>query len=92
CRHQLSTDVSSIEKQEQSITTAIDFLAKFLRSALRKQVGTFNITQSYLDALATTVQGLLRSQIESGTVTSANLLSIEVDELRPDKVNVKIEV
>jgi hypothetical protein len=92
CRHQLSTDVSSIEKQEQSITTAIDFLAKFLRAGLKKQVGTFNITQSYLDALATTVQGLLRSQIESGTVTSATLLSIAVDDVRPDKVNVKIEV
>ena len=36
CRHQLSTDMTSIETRELSITKIVDFVAKFLRTGVRK--------------------------------------------------------
>lgn len=92
CRHQLSTDTSSIEKQEFSITRVVDYTAIYLRQGLDRQVGKFNITQSYLDGLSSTIQGLLRSLVESGKLRSANLVSIGVNETRPDKIDVVIAI
>ena len=92
CRHQLSTDTSSVEKREFSITRIIDYTAKYLRNGLNKQVGQFNITQSYLDGLATAVQGILRSLIESGVLIDAQLSSIAQDDIEPDKVNIVIAI
>lgn len=92
CRHQLSTDTSSIEKQEFSITRVVDYTAIYLRQGLDRQVGKFNITQSYLDGLASTIQGLLRALVESGKLISASLVSLEVDSVRPDKINVVIAI
>ena len=45
CRHQLTADVSSIEKRELSITRVVDYTAKFMRAGLRNFIGKFNITQ-----------------------------------------------
>jgi hypothetical protein len=58
-RHQLTTDTSSIEKRELSITRVVDYTAKFMRAGLRNFIGKFNITQGFLDTLSTVVQGQL---------------------------------
>lgn len=92
CRHQLSTDVSTIQKRELSITKVIDFAAKFYRAALKKQIGRFNITQSFLDALVTTIQGLGRALVEGSTLNGAKLISLEVDETNPDTINIVVLV
>ena len=91
-RHQLSTDVSTIENREFSITKSIDYVAKFLRIALSKQIGRFNITQSFLDALATTIQGLGRYLVDAGVIASFSLASIEQDETNPDTLNITVLV
>jgi hypothetical protein len=90
CRHQLATDVSTIQKREFSITKAIDYTAKFLRIALSKQIGKFNITQAFLDALSTSVQGLGRHLVESKVIREFTLSSIEQDEDQPDTVNITV--
>jgi len=90
CRHQLATDVSTIQKREFSITKSIDYVARFLRIALSKQIGKFNITQSFLDSLATSIQGLGRYLVESGVVNEFSLSSIEQDETSPDTVNIVV--
>lgn len=92
CRHQLSTDVSTIQKRELSITKVVDYAAKFMRLALIKHTGKFNITQSYLDGLATVIQGLLRSLIDAGRVADCRLLSLAVDEVESDKIQVKLGI
>ncbi len=89
-RHQLSTDVSTVQKRELSITMAIDYVAKFMRLALSKQIGRFNITQSFLDALATSIQGLGRFLVASKIVRSFQISSIEQDETNPDTINVTV--
>lgn len=92
CRHQLSTDVSSVERREFSITRIIDYTAKYMRTGLNKQVGKFNITQSYLDGLASAVQGLLRALRESGVLIDGRLVSIAVNDVQPDKVDIVIAI
>jgi len=92
CRHQLSTDTSSLQVRELSITKVIDYIARFIRLSLVKHVGRFNITQQYLDALATIMQGILRNLIESGRVRDARLLELSADDLQTDKINIKVAV
>lgn len=92
CRHQLSTDVSTTQKRELSITKVVDYVSKIYRTALSSHVGKFNITQSYLDALTMIIHGLNRSVIESGTVRDAKLVELSVDDVQPDKINVKVAV
>lgn len=90
CRHQLSTDVSTLQKRELSITKAVDYCAKFIRTSLEKHIGSFNITQQYLDALTAVMAGLLRSLVESGRVRDAKLVELSVDDVQPDKINVTV--
>jgi hypothetical protein len=86
-RHQVTTDLTSIEKREQSIVKAIDFCAKFLRGGLNSYVGRYNITPSYLDTLSTVVQGFLRWLVEEGgVVMAANLNNLVQSEDSPDVV------
>lgn len=89
-RHQLTTDVSSIEVREFSITKVVDFTAKFLRSGLKRFIGRFNITPEFLDQLATITQGLLSSLTSRGILNGAELRRLAVDENAPDTIIVEI--
>lgn len=88
--HQLTTDVSSIETREYSITKVVDYTAKFLRSGLKRLIGTFNITPEFLDQLSTVIQGMLQSLIAEGHLINATLDRIVVDESQPDRILVDI--
>lgn len=88
CRHQLSTDVSSIQKREASITTVIDYVAKFFRLALSKKIGKFNITQQFLDSLATQIQGLGRYLVEAKILKSFKLTSLQQNADQPDTIDI----
>jgi hypothetical protein len=92
CRHQLSTDTSSVEKREFNVTRVVDYVAKYLRLGLNRQVGQFNIVQSYLDALSTSIQGLMTGLEEGGRIISGTLVSLAVNDLQPDKIDVVIAI
>lgn len=89
-RHQLSTDLTSIETRELSITKVVDFVAKFLRIGVRKFIGTTVIDSALLDTLGTTLQGMLSFLIEAGALNGANINNIVQDENSPDTVLVDI--
>lgn len=90
CRHQLTTDLTSIEKRELSITKVVDFVAKFMRSGLRNFIGKFNITQPFLDTLSTVIQGQLSFLTESGVLIGGDLNNIVQDESAPDTVLIDV--
>jgi len=90
CRHQLSTDLSSIETRELSITKVVDFTAKFLRAGLRNFIGRANITQSFLDQLSSVVQGILSFLTESGVLIGADINNVIQDADAPDTVLIDI--
>jgi hypothetical protein len=89
-RHQLSTNLTSIEVRELSITKIVDFTAKFLRAGLRNFIGTFNITQPFLDTLSTVTQGMLSFLVENGILTGANLNNLIQSKDAPDTVLVDV--
>lgn len=89
-RHQLTTDTSSIEKRELSITRVVDYTAKFMRAGLRNFIGKFNITQGFLDTLSTVVQGQLSYLTEAGVLIGGDLNNIVQDTTAPDTVLIDV--
>ena len=89
-RHQLSTDVTSIETRELSITKVVDFTAKTLRTGLRNFLGIYNITPQFLDTLTTVVDGMLDFLKQGGVLIGASLNSISQDTTNPDTVLIDV--
>jgi hypothetical protein len=89
-RHQLTTQLTSIETRELSITKVVDFVAKFMRAGLRNYIGTFNITQPFLDMLSTVIQGMLSFLEEGGVILGGDLNNLIQDKDNPDTVLVDI--
>ena len=93
-RHQLSTDVSAIQKREFSITKAVDFTAKFLRNRLKPLIGRNNITENFMSqTLRPIIDGSLRSIIEDETVgPTTSIVGISQIEGEPDAIKVLIDL
>jgi hypothetical protein len=85
-RHQLTTMMTSIEEREYSITKIVDFTAKFLRAGLRNFIGTFNITQPFLDTLSTVIQGMIGFLVENGVLIGGDLNNLIQSKDAPDTV------
>ena len=90
CRHQLSTLVDTIQNRELSITKTVDYVAKRLRDVLEPKIGSFRITQSYLDSLGVIVEGEIRNFVETGVLTSGKVNFVEVDSTNSDTVNIQV--
>jgi hypothetical protein len=91
-RHQLSTDVSQIEKRELSITKVVDFTAKFFRNSLRPYIGKFNITAIYLEQLRAVADGILTKLIEDSTLIDGEIVSLVQSETQPDTVLLEVDI
>jgi hypothetical protein len=89
-RHQLSTDLTSIETRELSITKVVDFCAKFLRLGVRKFIGVQVINDSLLDTIGTTIQGMLKFLEEAGVLNGSNLNNLVQDTTQPDTILVDV--
>jgi len=91
-RHQLATDVSTVQKRELSITKQVDYFAKTLRDSLADRIGGSNITSEFIQGLGMNVQAIVASMVQRGIITSANLTSIVQDSTNPDTINIVIQV
>jgi hypothetical protein len=89
-RHQLSTNITTIETRELSITKVVDFCAKVLRTGLRNFIGQFNITQPFLDTLSTAIQGMLSFLVENGIIIGGELNNLIQSKDAPDVVLVDV--
>lgn len=56
-RHQLSTDMSSVQFQELSVTKNVDLMARFFRALMAPYIGPWNVTQALIDHLKTVSTG-----------------------------------
>lgn len=90
CRHQVTTNLTTIETRELSITKVVDYVAKFMRTALRNFIGTFNITQPFLDTLSTVIQGMLGFLSENGIIIGGELNNLIQSTDSPDTVMVDV--
>lgn len=91
-RHQLTTDPTSLETREQSITNALDYGAKLLRAIMRFYIGKYNITDTYLQNLSTIAQAGLEYIVDKRVWQGADLNNVLQDETNPDTILVDITV
>ena len=90
CRHQLSTDLTSVETRELSITKVVDFCAKILRIGIRRFIGTTNVNPQLLDMLGATVHAILKFLEETGVLNGSNINNLVQDKANPDTVLVDV--
>jgi hypothetical protein len=89
-RMALTTDMTSVETRTDSITKVVDYTAKTLRSSLRTFIGRFNITQGFIDALSSVIDGVGGMLVENGVLLAFQLNNIIQDEDNPDTVLVDV--
>lgn len=90
-RHQLTTDVSSIETQEDSILRAVDTVALLTRSRVKQFLGNRNITPDLYSDLATLLDAIKSFLINDvGALADFKVLSLLPDPNRKDGVILEI--
>jgi len=90
CRHQVSTDLTSVETRELSITKVVDFCAKILRNGVRRFIGTSNVNPQLLDMLGATVHAILKFLEETGVINGSNINNLVQDTANPDTILVDV--
>jgi len=91
-RHQLTTDMSTIEKRETSITRALDFTAKFIRGGLKNFIGRYNITTNVQDAISIVLDGLAAFLVKNGVLKSFEVNAIRQSASAPDTLEIDVTV
>lgn len=91
-RMQGSTDPSTIESREWSVTRAVDAFSKTLRTQLKSRIGRFNITQAYIDELSMLVDSMCKASVDQGQFRGADVLKLEQDVTQPDTILVEIQL
>lgn len=92
CQHQLSTNITSIQTRELSITTVLDFLAKTLRNALSPLIGIYVIDTRFINSQIAPIVSGIKSVVEPNTVEKLNIIKMAQSETFPDTVEIEIEV
>jgi hypothetical protein len=98
CRHQLTTDTSTIQFQELSVTKNVDLISRFFRKLYAPYTGIYNITDALLDILKSiTVAGItfLKDQTSprvGGVLRDGSISELAEDSTLPDTVNITIDI
>lgn len=92
CRHQLSTDMSSVEKRELSITKTVDFVAKFIRKSISPYIGRYTIDAGFLTILTSSINSLGASLVRDGHLNSFKLSGLVQDDVNKDTIRATIEI
>jgi len=92
CRHQLSTDRSSIQTQEMSIRSQLDYTGKFLRNGVAFYIGRNTITPAFIKFLQTVVSAQGNFLVREGRLNGFKLISMAVDPNASDTILCTIEV
>jgi hypothetical protein len=91
-RHQLTSDLTSVETRELSILKAIDFTAKFMRGSLKRFIGRYVITDQLLNMLGVVAQGVLDLLKDTGVIASGDVTKVVADTTQPDKILLDVEI
>lgn len=91
CRHQLTSDMTSILTREFSIVKNVDFASKFVRRSLRPYIGNKNITEEYLTQLRGICESLIRALVQAESMLQGSSLEkLYQNPDEPDSVIVEI--
>ena len=85
-RHQLTTDMTSIEKREYSVTKNLDHMAKTARITFRPYIGRYLINDDTLNILYSVGNALVERWKRDGQVITGSVDKFQVDPTQADKV------
>ena len=91
-RHGLTTDISSVQVKEASITAVGDYVSKYLRGALEAYIGKYQITAETLTMITASAKGALASLVKAKVITAGNVTAIMQDVDNPDTVAIAISI
>lgn len=91
-RHQLTTDVSLLLTRESSITDALDYAAKTLRTTFKNFVGRFNITTGLVEALNLVCDGVADFLVTNTIFARFEVVEILQDADNADELSIVVDV
>jgi hypothetical protein len=93
CRHQLTTDTTTLNTREYSIQKTLDFIAKIVRANFRPLLGRYNINEDLLSLLGAIMNGICRYLVEDiKAVNECEFSGFETDPDNPDTLDVTLDV
>ncbi len=90
-RHDLTTNMDSVEYRERSITKQADMAAKTIRAAVAPYIGRYNITPDLFRFLGSICSIVCTTLVKKGILSRLDLQNISRDEVIADKVNFSFE-
>jgi hypothetical protein len=91
-RHQLTTDMTSVQTRESSIIAIKDFVAKYYRQILEPYIGKYNITPEVVTRIEATLKGGKNQLIRWGIINDGTVGNILQDENNPDTLLITASV
>lgn len=101
-RHQLTTDESNLNTSEDSITTNVDSMSYALRDVLSPFIGRYNINLESLGVIRAAISAemnyratntyTVRAGNQLTSFKESDILSLAVDPVSADKVNVSVRL
>jgi len=91
-RHQLSTDMSTLQFKENSILAIEDYCAKLLRNACEVYIGRYNITPELISMVKGTLDSTMDTLKSRGVIVDGRIDLIMQDENNPDTIIVSLSV
>jgi hypothetical protein len=91
-RHQLTTDMSILEKRELSCVKDLDYISKMGRESMRPYIGRFLVNEVTMTTLYSLANAFLAKCKADGLINSGDLISIYVDPNSRDTVIICIQV
>lgn len=86
-RHQLTTNMDTLEFREYSITKIVDYCAKSARSSFRPYIGRYNVTDALIDILYKMASSIIEAWKNKGVVLeNTSIRHITKSETNPDEV------
>lgn len=91
-RHQLSTNMNSVQERELNIIKTVDYVAKYIRSSLVGFIGRSLITPGFLSVVGAIINGLGSTLMKDGRLNGFKLNGVKQDEVQKDVVRVSLEI
>lgn len=91
-RHQLTTDMTSVQTKENSIVKIGDYCSKYLRTICEQYIGKYNITGETIARIQAGLDGGIEALKKSKIITAGTVVNMEQDTLNPDSLLIQIRI
>lgn len=91
-RHQLTTDMTSVQTRESSIVMIGDYASKYLRFLCEAYIGKYNITGETITMIQAALDGGIYQLKKEKTITTGTITAMQQDEMNPDTLLVSIRI